>query len=166
MMKQCVLLLTHTFRRWWTASHSECLQEELSTGLSYSHVRVCQVPSVVSDSSQPIDCSLPGSSVHGILQARMPEWAAMLSSRGSSWPKDWTCVSYFSCIAGRFFTTSATREGLATHKGTKGVCKTHVTFPFTKEDTLYPASQSILEVQLHPSAPLGSVTHPPANSKF
>ena len=32
----------------------------------------------------PIDCSLPGSSVHGILQARMLEWVAILSSRGSS----------------------------------------------------------------------------------
>ena len=34
------------------------------------------------------DCSLPGSSVHGILQARVLEWVAMPSSRGSSWPKD------------------------------------------------------------------------------
>ena len=34
-----------------------------------------------------MDCSLAGSSVHGILQARMLEWVAMLSSRGASWPK-------------------------------------------------------------------------------
>ena len=40
-----------------------------------------------------MDCSAPGSSVHGILQARTPEWVAMPSSRGSSWPRDWTCVS-------------------------------------------------------------------------
>ena len=45
-----------------------------------------------------MDCSPPGSSVHGILQARIPEWVAMLSSRRSSWPRDWTCVSYVSCI--------------------------------------------------------------------
>ena len=38
----------------------------------------------------PMDCSPPGSSVHGILQARILEWVAMLSSRGSSWPRDWT----------------------------------------------------------------------------
>ena len=47
-------------------------------------------------------CGPPASSVHGILQARILEWVAMPSSRGSSWPKDRTCVS---CIAGRFFTT-------------------------------------------------------------
>jgi len=40
--------------------------------------------------------SLPGSSVHGILQARILEWVA--SSRGSSQPRDWTCVSSVSCI--------------------------------------------------------------------
>ena len=40
--------------------------------------------SVVSSSSRPMDCSPPGSSVHGIVLARMLEWAAMLSSRGSS----------------------------------------------------------------------------------
>ena len=49
-----------------------------------------------------MDCTLPGSSVHGILQARILKWVAISSSRGSSWLRDWTCVS---CIAGRFFTT-------------------------------------------------------------
>ena len=49
----------------------------------------------------PMDCSLPSSSVHGILQARMLEWVAMPSSRGSSWPRAWTQLSL---IAGRFFT--------------------------------------------------------------
>ena len=55
----------------------------------------------------PMDCSPPGSSVHGILQARIPKWAAISLSRGSSWPRDWTQVSY---IAGRLFTIWATRE--------------------------------------------------------
>ena len=41
----------------------------------------------------PIDCSLPGSLVHQILQARILVWATMPSSRGSSWPRDWTWVS-------------------------------------------------------------------------
>ena len=45
----------------------------------------------------------PGSSVHGILQARLLEWVAMPSSRGSSRPRDRTCVSCGSCIAGGFF---------------------------------------------------------------
>ena len=55
----------------------------------------------------PTDFSLPASSVHGILQARILEWAAMPSSRGSSWPRGQTQVSH---IAGRFFTIWATRK--------------------------------------------------------
>ena len=54
-----------------------------------------------------LDCSLPGSSLQGILQARIQEWVAIPFSYGSSWPRDWTWVS---CIAGRFFTLWATRE--------------------------------------------------------
>ena len=41
----------------------------------------------------PMDCSLPGSSIHGIFQARILEWFAISFSRGSSWPRDWTQVS-------------------------------------------------------------------------
>ena len=53
----------------------------------------------------PMDCSLAGSSVHGILQARILEWIAISSSRGSSPPRDQTPVSCVFCIAGRFLTT-------------------------------------------------------------
>ena len=53
----------------------------------------------------PMDCSPPGSSVHGILQARILEWAAMPSYRGSFQPRDQTHSSRGPCIAGRFFTT-------------------------------------------------------------
>ena len=42
----------------------------------------------------PMDCSPPGSSVHGIFQARILEWGTMPSSRGSSQPRDHTCISY------------------------------------------------------------------------
>ena len=52
--------------------------------------------------------SPPGSSVHGILQARILEWVAITNSRGSSKLRDWTWVS---CIAGGFITNWATREG-------------------------------------------------------
>ena len=55
----------------------------------------------------PIDYSAPGSSVHGILQARILEWVAIPFSRGSSWHRNWTQVS---CIAGKFLTIWATRE--------------------------------------------------------
>ena len=47
--------------------------------------------------------SQPGSSVHEMLQARIPEWIAMPSSRGFSRPRDWTPVSCGFCIEGRFF---------------------------------------------------------------
>ena len=57
--------------------------------------------SVISDPFNPMDCSLPGSSVHGIFQARVLEGVAISFSKESSWPEDWTWVS---CIAGWFFT--------------------------------------------------------------
>ena len=55
----------------------------------------------------PVDCSPPGSSTHGILQARILEWVAISSSRGSSQPRDRTQVSR---IAGRHFNLWTTRE--------------------------------------------------------
>ena len=55
----------------------------------------------------PVECSLPGSSAHGILQARILEWVAISFSRGSSQPRDWTWVSH---IAGRRFNLWATKE--------------------------------------------------------
>ena len=58
----------------------------------------------------PIDYSLPGSSVHEILQARILEWVAKPSSRGSSWPGNWTHISCISWTAGRFFTTESLRK--------------------------------------------------------
>ena len=56
-------------------------------------------------SGSVVSCSPPGSSGHGILQARILEWVAMPSSGGSSQPRDETRVSYVSCNAGRFFTS-------------------------------------------------------------
>ena len=63
--------------------------------------------SVVSNSLQLMDCSLPRSSIHGIFQARILEWVAISFSRRSSQPRDWTLVSR---IVGRLFTVWATRE--------------------------------------------------------
>ena len=57
----------------------------------------------------PVDGNLPGSSVHGIFQARVLEWVAISFSRGSSRPRDWTWVSR---IAGRCFIVWATREAI------------------------------------------------------
>ena len=55
----------------------------------------------------PMDCSLPCSSVHGIFQVRVLGWVVISFSRGSSQPRDRTWVP---CIVGRRFTVSATRE--------------------------------------------------------
>ena len=78
---------------------------------TYTHiyVKVAQLCLTLCD---PIDCSLPGSSVHGILQTRILEWVAVPVSRGTSWPRNRTSIS---CIAGGFFTSWATREA-CTHR--------------------------------------------------
>ena len=61
----------------------------------------------------PMDCSRPGSSVHGIFQAGILEWAAISSSRGSSRPTDQTPDSR---IAGKVFTVWTAREAQELHK--------------------------------------------------
>ena len=61
----------------------------------------------------PMNCSLPGSSVHGILQARILEWVAIPFSSGSSHPRERTWVP---CISGRFFTVWAAREAQIVYK--------------------------------------------------
>ena len=55
----------------------------------------------------PMDCSLTGSSIYGIFQARILEWVAISFSQRSSQPRDWTWVS---CVVGRRFTIWGTRE--------------------------------------------------------
>ena len=59
-----------------------------------------------------MDCSLPGSSLHRILQARILKWIAISFSRGSSWPRNQTWVSH---VAGRCFFLRATREASRIH---------------------------------------------------
>ena len=78
-----------------------------SVDAQLSCILVGLVASIMSDSCDPMDCSPPGSSLHGILQARILEWVAIPFSRGSSRCRNWTWVS---CIAGRFFTDWAMRE--------------------------------------------------------
>ena len=62
----------------------------------------------------PMHCSPPGSSVHGIFQVRILEWVAISFSRGSSWPKNWTRLTH---IAGRCFTLWTIREAPITERG-------------------------------------------------
>ena len=65
-------------------------------------VCVCLVTQSCPTPGDPMNCNSPGSSVHGIFLARILEWVAIPSSRGSFQPRDWT---WLSCIEGRFFTT-------------------------------------------------------------
>ena len=82
-------------------------------------IAACESESEVAQSyptlCNPMDCSLPCSSVHGIFQARVLEWVAISFSRGPSRPRDWTQVSL---IVGRHFTVWATRE-VCKWRGTK-----------------------------------------------
>ena len=81
----------------------------------YLHACMCaelfQLCPTICDS---MDCSPPGCSVHGILQARILEWVAMPSSRGSSYPMNQTHAGEPAspALAGRFFITSTTWEAL------------------------------------------------------
>ena len=70
-------------------------------------VCVCEVAQLCPTLCKPVDCSPPGSSIHGILQARILEWVAISFSRGSSQPRDRTWVS---CTAGRRSILWATRD--------------------------------------------------------
>ena len=79
---------------WWCGSLLLTLKLGLRTPKSC--VRLCD----------SVDCRLPGSSLHGILQARILEWIATPFFRESSWPRAQTRVS---CTAGRFFNIWATR---------------------------------------------------------
>ena len=58
----------------------------------------CVRPQLCSTLCDPMDSSLPDSSAHDILQTRILVWVAISSSRGSSWPRHWTCISCVSCF--------------------------------------------------------------------
>ena len=75
-------------------------------------VPACSVTQSCLTLCDPMDCSPPGSSVHGILQARILEWVAISYSRGSSWPRDWTWVSCISCIGRQILHHCATWEAI------------------------------------------------------
>ena len=88
---------------------------------SLSRVRLCD----------PMDCSLPCSSIHGIFQTRVLEWVAISFSRGSSQPRDRTWVS---CNVGRRFTVWATRE--IPKKGNAKECSSSVQFSSVAQSCL------------------------------
>ena len=80
-----------------------------------------------------MDSDPAGSSVHGILQARILEWVAMPSSRGSSWLKDQTHVSYISCIGRWVFLPLAREPQSHLNQICKGGWETDFSFPKTEK---------------------------------
>ena len=88
-----------------TLALSEVSQKDRNHDTTYAVM--CLVTRSCPTICSPMDCSPPGSSVHGILQATALQWVAMPSSRGSSQPRDQTQVFH---IADRFFIIWATRE--------------------------------------------------------
>ena len=71
------------------------------------HVKLFQLCLTLCD---PKDCSLPGSSIHGMFQARILEWVAISSPRGPSHPKDGTRVPLISSIGRQILYHCITRE--------------------------------------------------------
>ena len=84
--------------------------------ISFASVRACSVAQSCPTLPSPIDCSPPGSSVHGISQARILEQAAISSSRESSWSRNWTHIC---CTGRRFFTTEPPGKPLPQWHGWK-----------------------------------------------
>ena len=96
------------FELWRKLNAQELMLLNCGVGTLYAYSAVlCLVGQLCPTLCNPMDCSAPGFSVCGILQARILEWVAMPSSRGSSQPRDRTQGSH---TAGRFFTVWSTRE--------------------------------------------------------
>ena len=102
--------------RWWMLikltvmsilKHTHILNIILYTNV---YLCMCSVAKSCLTLWDPMDCSLPSSSVHGIFQARILEWIAISSSRGSSWLRVWTHVSCISCTGRRILYHWAARE--------------------------------------------------------
>ena len=78
---------------------------DVHSGMIYDLIHACKCTQSCPTLFESHDCNSPDSSVHGIFQARILEWVAMLSSRWSSQPSDWTHLSFVSCI-GRWILTT------------------------------------------------------------
>ena len=82
------------YSNWLPQESSEKREREKESSSEKVKVLAAQSCPTLCD---PMDCSLPGSSVHRILQARILEWVAISFPGGSSQPRDQTCISYVSC---------------------------------------------------------------------
>ena len=124
--------------------------------LSHKHpnqLLCCESRSVVSTLCDPMDYSLPGSSVHGVLQARILEWVAIPFSRG---PRNRTGDS---CTAGGFFTNWATREvSLPINSFSLKLCKHGLMFPIKNPECHTHQNSSFLP-KMDPVFPKRCIEH-------
>ena len=86
------------------------------TMLITCYLCMCSVTQSCPTLCDPMDCSLPSSSVHGTFQARILKWFAISFSKGSSPCRDRNRISHVSCIAGRLFTAESPRKPITCHK--------------------------------------------------
>ena len=111
----------HTHTHAHTQTHTHMDSQYLSSpweclSLNVFSKSICSVHCVCAQSRpmlcNPIDCSLPGSSVHRISQKRILEWVVISSSRRSFQPRGWTCTSWVSCVGRRVVYPQATWHAL------------------------------------------------------
>ena len=101
----------------WLSTHIRVHQEtETRAGILVVKVGKSEVAQSCLTLCNPMGCSIPGSTIHGIFQARVLEWVAISFSRWSSRPRDWTWISR---IAGRCFTVWVTREAFSSELNIK-----------------------------------------------
>ena len=120
----CMFSCVWLFGTSWTVGHQaplcmELFRQDYWNGLPFPIQGIFPTQEVERKESEvtqscptlcdPMDCCLPGFSVHGIFQARVLEWVILSIPRGSSRPRNWTQVS---CIAGRYFNLWVTRDFL------------------------------------------------------
>ena len=116
-LDQCASVTNEESKIWRDSDgHETGKRESLNKCLLNVYYTSWYVLSCVQLFSTPMDCSPPGSSVHRILQARIVEWVAISSSRGSSWPKDQTGVSCISRICRQILCHWALWESRITHQ--------------------------------------------------
>ena len=103
--------------------------------LTFLPPAVCLVTQLCPTLCDPLDCSPPASSAHGVFQAKILEWVSISSSRKSSWPRDWTHVSSVPSIAGGFFSHQVT---FSIHQGSHK--------PFEKKTDCHGSEIAILAI--------------------
>ena len=100
MFRRSYFLFCVSFNRGKLCSGSQLNFSPVLSIIIRSYACICVLAQLCPTLCKPVDCSPPGSSDHGIFQARILEWVAISSSRGSSWPREWTASLVSPALAG------------------------------------------------------------------